>query len=82
MSWIKYISYIMYGWAALVKIHLRGPLDDCEGENPNKEGICDYGSITLISSDRYGGCEIAILLTMLLILRSLVYFALRYRAKD
>ena len=80
MDWTKYISYIMYGWAALVKIHLRDALGRCEGENASEEGICDYG--TLVPSDTYGGTEITILLAMLLGLRTLVYLALRYRARE
>ena len=50
MDWTKYISYIMYGWAALVKIHLRDALGRCEGENASEEGICDYGTLDLVPS--------------------------------
>lgn len=82
MDWTKYISYIMYGWAALVKIHLRDALGRCEGENASEEGICDYGTLDLVPSDTYGGTEITILLAMLLGLRTLVYLALRYRARE
>ena len=82
MSWAKYLSYIMYGWAAMVKIHLRSALGRCKGENPSTEGMCDFSALTVVSSDTYGGSEIGILLCMLLTLRFMVYLALRYRAHE
>ncbi|QDZ19373.1 G-family ABC transporter [Chloropicon primus] len=82
MSWAKYLSYIMYGWSAMVKLHLRGALAKCGGENPSTEGICDYGALGVVKSDAYGGTEVSILLCMLIALRALVYIALRYRAHE
>ena len=65
-----------------MKIHLGSALSRCSGKDASQEGICDFKALSVVPSDSYGGTEVGILLCMLVALRTMVYVALRYRARE
>jgi len=79
IAWIRYLSYILYAWNALVNIHLKGRIPDCEDSSADSS-MCED---TLLGDMKFGniGFDIGILAVMLVILRTGVYLALRFGAK-
>jgi len=82
ISWVQYLSYIMYAYEALVNIHLKGRIPDfCSGDSAQE---CESSGLDEVQSLMNGsvGVEIGILALMLVVLRFGVYIALRYGAKN
>merc|ERR1739848_938461 len=79
ISWVQYLSYILYAWNSLVSIHLKGRIPDCDASGPDSS-ICQG---TMLSDIEFNdiGFDIGILAVMLVVLRSGVYLALRFGAK-
>jgi len=82
MSWIQYVSYIMYAWNALVTIHLKGRVLDCADLAETEGAACENTLLDGMSFNVSVGEYIGILLAMLVILRFCVYLALRVGAKE
>merc|ERR1711904_500603 len=50
ISWVQYLSYILYAWNALVNIHLKGRIPDCEDRSTDSS-MCDD---TLMGDIKFG----------------------------
>merc|ERR1719331_2622492 len=76
LSWISYLSYINYAWDALINIHLRGRVPECNAGDEDCEGLLAQVKYKNI------GVQFGILCLMLTVLRFGVYIALRFGAKS
>merc|ERR1712087_176485 len=63
LSWISYLSYINYAWDALINIHLKGRVPECNAGNEDCEGLLAQVKYKNI------GVQFGILCLMLTVLR-------------
>ena len=75
LSWISYLSYIQYAWDALINIHLKGRVPECQ------DNACDDSLLAQVRYDDVG-VQFGILMLMLTVLRFAVYLSLRFGAKS